>query len=262
MAGGHDAACLIGDRPIDACGDFGRVSRRGQLFGLAGAEQRFALDIGAHDDGAGHRRDMRRQRPRKPRLAGAGQAADGDASRRRWIDRTLREIEIGARRLGDLVALVRCGALQPRRRDLGADRGPHRQEERQRRQRVEIFVPVRFGKIAVEHDIGRLRQLALEQVHQQKGEIVEHVARGDDVAELDGVEQHRPAVDQRDIAEMKIAVDAANQPAPAALAQQRHDASVVGAASRGERFDFARPERSRGARQTPRHARRCRSRAP
>ena len=78
---------------------------------------------------------------------------------------------------------------------------------------------MRFGKVAVEHDIGRLRQLALEEVHQQKGEIVEHVARADDGAEFDGIEQDRLAVDQHDIAEVKIAVDAANEPAPAALAQ-------------------------------------------
>ena len=118
------------------------------------------------------------------------------------VHRPQREIEIGARRPGDLVALGGFGALHPRRRDLGADRSAHRQEERQRRQRIQIFVPARFGKVAVEHDIGRLRQLALEQVHQQKSEIVKHVARADDVAEFDGVEQHWPAVDQRDIAEV------------------------------------------------------------
>ena len=38
-------------------------------------------------------------------------------------------------------------------------------------------------------------QLALDQVHQQEGEIVEHVAGGDRRIELDGVEQHRLAVD-------------------------------------------------------------------
>ena len=36
---------------------------------------------------------------------------------------------------------------------------------------------------------------------------------------------------------MKIAVDTANEPAPAALAQQRYDAPVVGAAFCGERLD-------------------------
>ena len=56
-------------------------------------------------------------------------------------------------------------------------------------------------------------QPALGQVHQQEGEIVEHVARRDQRAELDGVEQHRPAVDQHDVAEMQIAVNAADQAA-------------------------------------------------
>ena len=72
-----------------------------------------------------------------------------------------------------------------------------------------------------------LRQTALEQVHQQEGQIVKHVAGGDDVAELDGVEQHRLAVDQHDIAEMEIAVDVADKAVPAALAQQRYDALVA-----------------------------------
>ena len=75
-------------------------------------------------------------------------------------------------------------------------------------------------EVAVEHDIRRQRQAALEQVHQQEGEVVENVARSNDVAEFDGIEQNRLAVDQHDIAEMKVAMDAANEAAPAALAQQ------------------------------------------
>jgi len=43
---------------------------------------------------------------------------------------------------------------------------------------------------------------------QQEGEVIEDVARGDDVVELDGVEEHRPAIEQDDIAEMKVAVNA------------------------------------------------------
>ena len=54
----------------------------------------------------------------------------------------------------------------------------------------------------------------------QEGEIVEHVAGRDDVGEFDGVEQHRFAVDQRDVAEMKVAVNAADEATPAALSQQ------------------------------------------
>ena len=112
------------------------------------------------------------------------------------------------------------------------------EEERQRRQRVEVLGAACLGEIAVEHDIRGLGQAALEQVHQQEGEIVKHVAGRDDVAELDGVEQHRFAVDQHDVAEMKVAVDAADQAAAAAVAQQRHDALVGGAARFPERVDF------------------------
>ena len=99
-----------------------------------------------------------------------------------------------------------CGL--PRRGHLGADRRPQRQEQRQRGERIEILGPPRLVEIAIEHDIGRWPQPALDQVHQQEGEIVEHVAGGDLGIEFDGVEQHRRAVEQDDIAEMQIAVAA------------------------------------------------------
>ena len=137
--------------------------------------------------------------------------------------------------------------LQPRGGDLGADRRSHREKERQRSKRVEIVDAPRLGEIAVEHDVRGGGEPALEQVHQQEGEVVEHVARRDDVAELDGVEQHRLAVDQHDIAEMQIAVDAADEAAASALAQQRDDAVVGGAARARERIDLAPPGRCPGA---------------
>ena len=49
------------------------------------------------------------------------------------------------------------GRLEPRRRHLGADRGAHRHEQRQCRERVEVLVAARLGEIAVEHDVGGLR---------------------------------------------------------------------------------------------------------
>ena len=81
---------------------------------------------------------------------------------------------------------------------------------------------------------------ALGQIHQQEGEVVEHVARGDQRAELDGVEQHRSPLKQHDVAEMEVAVDAADQPAPPALGQQRMDAPIGGAAHARERIDLGR----------------------
>ncbi len=142
------------------------------------------------------------------------------------------------RALAAIAALSsRCGLREPRRRHLGADRRPHRQEERQRRERVEVLGARGFEQVPVEHDIGGGPEPALGQVHQQEGEIVEHVARRDQRAELDRVEQHRPAVDQHDVAEMEIAVDAADEPAPPALDQQRMNAPVGGAARARERID-------------------------
>jgi hypothetical protein len=72
----------------------------------------------------------------------------------------------------------------------------------------------------------------------RKAKVVEDVAGGNEVAEFDGVEENGLAVDQHDIAEMKVAVDAADETAPAALAQQRHDALVRRAACARQRLDL------------------------
>ena len=82
------------------------------------------------------------------------------------------------------------------------------------------------SEIAVEHDIRRLRKTALAEVHQQKGEVVEHVARSDQRVELDGVEQHRPLVDEHDVAEMQVTMAAAHAAEFSAGRQQRLYARV------------------------------------
>jgi hypothetical protein len=43
--------------------------------------------------------------------------------------------------------------LQPRGGDLGANRSPHREKERQRRQRIEVLDLPRLRKVAIECDI-------------------------------------------------------------------------------------------------------------
>ena len=64
----------------------------------------------------------------------------------------------------------------------------------------------------VEQPVGRAAKAALLQIHQQEGEIVEHVAAGDLVGEFDRVEQGRLAVDEDDVAQMQVAVTAAHEP--------------------------------------------------
>ena len=67
-------------------------------------------------------------------------------------------------------------------------------------------------------------EAALDQVHHQEREIVEHVAGRDQRVELDRVEQRRPSFDQHDVAEMKVAVAAPHQAELTALLEQRADA--------------------------------------
>ena len=122
--------------------------------------------------------------------------------------------------------------FEPRRRHFGADGGARRKKERQACERVEVLSPPGLGKIAVEDGVGRGFETALDQIHEQEGEIVEHVARRDQRAELDGVECDRPAAEKHDVAEMKVAVETPNEPPISALDDERTDARVGGAALR------------------------------
>ena len=122
--------------------------------------------------------------------------------------------------------------FEPRRRHLGADGGAHRKKERQPCERVEVLGPPGLGKTAVEDDVGRGFEIALDQIHEQEGEIVEHVTGCDQRTELDGVECDRPAAEEHDGAVLKVAVQTPNQPAMAALDDERTDAGVGGAALR------------------------------
>ena len=98
-------------------------------------------------------------------------------------------------------------------------------------------------QIARQQQVGGGAQVALPEIHQREGEIVENVAGGDVGIEFDRVEQHRLAVDDRDVAQVQIAVAAAHVALLAARDEQRPD--------RGERFArLARQRRrSRGIEQ-------------
>src|SRR4029077_1139715 len=95
----------------------------------------------------------------------------------------------------------------------------------------------RCAKINVEHAVGGLRKLALDKIHQQEGEVVEHIAGGHERIELERVERDRAALDQRDVAEVQITVAAANETLGPAREQQGAHARKCGAACGGERRD-------------------------
>src|SRR5208283_3784713 len=97
-------------------------------------------------------------------------------------------------------------ALRPFRfarcsRDMGADGGTHGEIERHQSQAAAF---AGYVEIAVEHQIGEFAVSLVDQVHQQKGQIVEHVDRGYRVVEFNRVEQRRLAVEEADIAQMQI----------------------------------------------------------
>ena len=64
--------------------------------------------------------------------------------------------------------------------------------------------------VGVEHHVGRLAIAARIEIHEQKGEVIQHVDGGQRLAELEGVERHGHVVDQHDVAEVQIAVAAAH----------------------------------------------------
>ena len=67
------------------------------------------------------------------------------------------------------------------------------------------------SEIAVEEPVGGGAQAPLLQIHQKKGQIVENIAARNLVGKLDRIEQCRLAVDENDVAQVQIAVTAANE---------------------------------------------------
>ena len=64
-------------------------------------------------------------------------------------------------------------------------------------------------------------QSPLAQIHQQESQVVQDVDAGDQVAELDAVEQGWLSLDEADVGEMEIAVAATHATRGATAIQQR-----------------------------------------
>ena len=92
-------------------------------------------------------------------------------------------------------------------------------------------------EIAVEHDIGEIVQVALDQIHQQKRDIVKHVDAGHRVVELDAVERRRAILEQADIAKVKIAVTAPHGAAVVSPIEKRGDFGQAFPRGRGQSID-------------------------
>src|SRR6516162_11412904 len=84
-------------------------------------------------------------------------------------------------------------------------RRARRQKKRHRRKPVVLAGQI---EIAVQNEVGKIREPAMLEIHQQKGEIIKHVDRSELVREFEAIEQGRPAVEQADVAEMEVTVAA------------------------------------------------------
>ena len=130
--------------------------------------------------------------------------------------------------------------MRPRPAPLGALGAAGQGEGAQRRSQGEeqwqwlaVFGFVALCPVAGQQLLGVPRQLPEVQVHEHEGEVVEHVDAVQSVAELDAVEQRRPAFEQADVGQAQVAV-AAPDPAVAAplfeavgLAVERLQAGAV-----------------------------------
>ncbi len=63
-----------------------------------------------------------------------------------------------------------------------------------------------IDKIAVEQPVRRRILIVAEKVHERKGKVVEHVDRGDPLAEFDGVEQDGLLRNHDDVCQMQVAM--------------------------------------------------------
>ena len=63
-------------------------------------------------------------------------------------------------------------------------------------------------------------EVALAEVHEQEGEVVEHVDRGERIVELDRIEQDGLALDLDDVAQVKVAMTVAHIAAPRSRFEQ------------------------------------------
>ena len=58
------------------------------------------------------------------------------------------------------------------------------------------------------------------EIHQQESQVIDDIDAGQLFGELDAIEQHRPAVDETDVAQMQVAVTAAHPAGLAALVEE------------------------------------------
>jgi hypothetical protein len=175
------------------------------------AVERLAQAVARQDPRARPSAEARREGCCDRRFSRPRQASDRDHDRGLRSHERKREVEIGAclgPSLGRNIA-----ALDRGRGDMRPHRRAQSHEEGDERQAVLVAGDV---EIAVQHEVREAGQAAMHQVHQQEGEVVEHVHGRDRVVELDAVEQDGPVAVEKDVAQVKIAVGEADAAGAAA----------------------------------------------
>ena len=120
-----------------------------------------------------------------------------------------------------LARLIGTGLIRTRERNDGANGSAHGEKQRQGAQPVKLVPKRGTCHIGVEDMACRRTLPALDQIHQQKCKIIQHIDRGECLVELERVEWHRPALDENDITEVEIAVAATDGTLERAGVEQR-----------------------------------------
>ena len=238
-AGGEQDAGTIRDPGEDAGRVLGRVGLGRQAFGGLLAEQTLADDVAAQDHRPRHGAERRGERLCHARLAGTGAAGHDEQARRHGLEGLPGESEIstglldlGRPRLAAQHAGVEARHLRP-------DRRAHRKEQRQKSEARVVLGAIMVGL----EQRARVRgQAAPDQVHDQEGEVVEHVDAGELLVELEAVEQNRPALEEHDVGEVQIAVAVPHPAVGTALVEKVGSCLELSLRGRVQRCDRGRVE--------------------
>src|SRR5262249_40054422 len=110
---------------------------------------------------------------------------------------------------------------------MAADAGMHRHEKRQQL-RTDAF-PCHV-EIAVKDQGRPARKTAMAQIHQQEGEVIEHIDAGERAVEFNAVEERRPVAELADVSQMEVPVAEPDLAVPTALLDQDRESLDFGQA--------------------------------
>ncbi len=173
--------------------------------------------------GAWRGADLRCKYRSKRRFARTRQAADRDQHGPRRYQVGIGEPCVAADLGPQLCLLLDGELLGARHRHDGTHAGATGEKQRQAGQTFYLSANRLEGNVGVEYDVGALPVATRIEIHEQESKVVKDIDRRQRLAELQRIERDGPVVDEHDIAEVQVAVAAADAGGVAARDEQRLD---------------------------------------